>query len=56
MWEPYIAVIEEMLLRYFDKFHIIRHIIEAVNEVRCEEFRLYGYTMMRILSDVYSFS
>ncbi len=42
MWQPYIDVIEEMLpgsVMVFDKFHIIRHLMEAVDEVRREEAR-----------------
>ncbi len=42
VWQPYIDVIEEMLpgsVMVFDKFHIIRHLMEAVDEVRREEAR-----------------
>jgi len=40
MWQPYIDVIEEMLpeaVMVFDKFHIIRHLLDAVDKVRREE-------------------
>ena len=42
MWQPYIDVIEEMLpeaVMVFDKFHIIRHLMDAVDKVRREEAR-----------------
>jgi len=40
MWKPYMNVIEECAPHatiVFDKFHIIRHLLEAVDEVRKEE-------------------
>lgn len=40
MWAPYINVVRECLPRaeiVFDKFHIVRHLIEAVDQVRREE-------------------
>lgn len=42
MWQPYIEVIEEMLpgaVMVFDKSHIIRHLMDAVDKVRREEAR-----------------
>jgi transposase len=42
MWQPDIDVIEEMLpqaVMVFDKFHIIRHLMDAVDRVRREEAR-----------------
>lgn len=42
MWQPYIDVIEEMLpkaVMVFDKFHIIRHLGDAVDKVRRQEAR-----------------
>jgi len=42
MWQPYIDVIEELLpqaVMVFDKFHIIRHLMDAVDQVRREEAR-----------------
>jgi transposase len=40
MWAPYIQVIKEMLphaLLVFDKFHIVRHLLNAVDKVRKQE-------------------
>lgn len=40
MWAPYIEVIEEMLpgaTIVFDKFHLVRHLLKAVNDVRKQE-------------------
>lgn len=40
MWQPYIDVIEEMLpkaVMVFDKFHIVRHLLDTVDKVRREE-------------------
>ena len=45
MWMPYINVIEEkapIALLVFDKFHIIRHIMNAVDQVRRDEIREKG--------------
>jgi transposase len=42
MWAPYVDVIKERLpnaLLVFDKFHIVRHLMEAVDTVRKEEAR-----------------
>ena len=42
MWQPYIDVIKEQLPNatlVFDKFHIIRHLLQAVDEVRWDEAR-----------------
>ena len=42
MWGPYVAVVEEELpgaLLVFDKFHIVRLLLEAVDKVRREEAR-----------------
>lgn len=42
MWSPYIAVVKEKVphaVLVFDKFHIIRHLLEAVNDVRKAEAR-----------------
>jgi len=42
MWQPYIDVIKEQLpyaTLVFDKFHIIRHLLQAVDEVRRDEAR-----------------
>lgn len=40
MWAPYIKVIKECLpdaILVFDKFHLVRHLLEAVDKVRKEE-------------------
>lgn len=40
MWAPYVKVIKEFLphvILVFDKFHLIRHLLNAVDEVRREE-------------------
>jgi transposase len=54
MWQPYIDVMEEMLpeaVMVFDKFHIVRHLGDAVDKVRREEARkLKGEGREEILS------
>jgi len=43
MWRPYLKGIEEYTSNaaiVFDKFHVVRHLMEAVDEVRREESRL----------------
>lgn len=45
MWQQYIDVIKEkapQAILVFDKFHIVRHLMEAVDEVRREEIRDKG--------------
>jgi len=40
MWDPYVEVIKRRLpqaILVFDKFHLIRHLLEAVNQVRKQE-------------------
>jgi transposase len=42
MWNPYIDVIQDrapMAVLVFDKFHLVRHLLEAVNSVRKAEAR-----------------
>jgi transposase len=42
MWSPYLKVVKEKAphaLLVFDKFHLIRHLLEAVDKVRREEAR-----------------
>ena len=42
MWQPYIDMVKEKLpgvTLVFDKFHIIQHLLQAVDEVRREEAR-----------------
>ena len=45
MWQPYIDVIKDQAPRavlVFDKFHIVRHLMEAVDQVRRDEVREKG--------------
>jgi transposase len=45
MWMPYIKVIDEKApnaILVFDKFHIIRHLMQAVDQVRRDEIRDKG--------------
>ena len=45
MWQPYIDVIKEQApqaVLVFDKFHIVRHLMEAVDRVRRDEVREKG--------------
>ncbi|HEX9727354.1 MAG TPA: ISL3 family transposase [Gemmatimonadales bacterium] len=45
MWQPYIAVIKARAptaVLVFDKFHIVRHLMEAVDQVRRDEIREKG--------------
>jgi transposase len=42
MWSPYLKVVKKkapLALLVFDKFHLIRHLLDAVDEVRREEAR-----------------
>lgn len=42
MWDPYVRVIREVAPQatlVFDKFHLVRHLLKAVNDVRKEEAR-----------------
>lgn len=42
MWKPYVTVIEErapQAVHVFDKFHLIRHLLNAVDKVRKEEVK-----------------
>jgi len=42
MWAPYVEVIREFAphaILVFDKFHLIRHLLDAVNQVRKQEAR-----------------
>jgi transposase len=52
MWEPYAKVVRECLPKaelVFDKFHIIRHLLDAVNKVRSEESRTMRKTEPEVL-------
>ena len=45
MWKPYIEVIKECAPQatlVFDTFHIVRHLMEAVDQVRRDEIREKG--------------
>lgn len=45
MWQPYIEVIKArapQAVLVFDKFHIVRHLMEAVDQVRRDEIREKG--------------
>ena len=45
MWQPYIDVIKDrapQAVLVFDKFHIVRHLMEAVDQVRRDEIREKG--------------
>ena len=45
MWQPYIDVIKArapQAVLVFDKFHIVRHLMEAVDQVRRDEVREKG--------------
>jgi transposase len=45
MWQPYIEVIKErapQAVMVFDRFHIVRHLMDAVDQVRRDEIREKG--------------
>jgi transposase len=45
MWQPYVDVIQEYVPQatlVFDKFHIIRHLMDAVDQVRKDEIKEKG--------------
>ena len=45
MWQPYIDTIKEKVPRValvFDKFHIVRRLMDAVDQARCDEMREKG--------------
>jgi transposase len=45
MWQPYVDVIKDrapQAVLVFDKFHIVRHLMEAVDQVRRDEIRDKG--------------
>jgi transposase len=54
MWAPYIEVIKKRFpnaLLVFDKFHIVRHLMEAVDTVRKEEARKLKDKGIELLKD-----
>ena len=54
MWMPYINVIEEKApnaLLVFDKFHIVRHLMEAVDQVRRSEIAEKGKEHKQLMKD-----
>ena len=45
MWQPYIEVVKDrapQAVLVFDKFHIVRHLMEALDQVRRDEIREKG--------------
>ena len=45
MWQPYIDVVKDrapQAVLVFDKFHIVRHLMQAVDQVRRDEVREKG--------------
>ncbi len=53
MWQPYIDVIKARApnaVLVFDKFHIVRHLMEAVDQVRRDEVRDKGAAHKRLLA------
>jgi transposase len=52
MWAPYIEVINDMLphaVIVFDKFHIVRHLLAAVDKVRRQEVQILQKTNPELL-------
>jgi transposase len=52
MWNPYVEVLKERVPKatlVFDKFHLLRHLLEAVNDVRKAEARELRKTQPDIL-------
>ncbi len=54
MWQPYIDVIKDkapQAVLVFDKFHIVRHLTEAVDQVRRDEIREKGTAHKALMAD-----
>jgi transposase len=54
MWKPYVEVIRECAPQatlVFDKFHIVRHLMEAVDQVRRDEIREKGKEHKDLMKD-----
>ena len=55
MWKPYVEVIKQCAPQatlVFDKFHIVRHLIEAVDQVRRrDEIREKGKEHKDLMKD-----
>ncbi|WP_319585207.1 ISL3 family transposase [uncultured Desulfobulbus sp.] len=54
MWKPYVEVIKECAPQatlVFDKFHIVRHLMEAVDQVRRDEIREKGKEHKELMKD-----
>jgi len=54
MWQPYIDVIKDkapQAVLVFDKFHIVRHLTEAVDQVRRDEIREKGAAHKALMAD-----
>ncbi len=53
MWRPYIDVVKErapQAILVFDKFHIVQHLIQAVDQVRRDEIREKGKTHKELMT------
>lgn len=53
MWQPYIDIIKARAPKavvVFDKFHIVRHLMEAVDQVRRDEVREKGAAHKRLVA------
>ena len=53
MWQPYIDVIKDrapQAVLVFDKFHIVRHLMEAVDQVRRDEIREKGDSYKQLVA------
>lgn len=54
MWQPYIDVVKEkapQAILVFDKFHIVRHLTQAVDQVRRDEIREKGKEHQNLMKD-----
>ena len=53
MWQPYIDVVKDrapQAVLVFDKFHIVRHLMEAVDQVRRDEVREKGEAYKQLVA------
>lgn len=53
MWQPYIDVVKEeapQAVLVFDKFHIVQHLMRAVDQVRRDEIREKGKTHKELMT------
>ena len=54
MWQPYVDVVREhapQAVLVFDKFHVVRHLMEAVDQVRRDEIHEKGKAGKELLKD-----